>query len=190
MTARSAQDLALLRQLAWYITRHTMLPTRDEYDATRGDLPDAAALTARLGSWTALWREALGYALRRHLPAHHTDAHTDALVLERRQAGQTLQTIGQELGVHGTAVSARLRRLQRAGVTVPPAGEPLWARAQMVEWPVTIERLATALYGQVTGETRARTSVNLSHWGKKGRVVRVARGVYDLVRARPNDPGS
>ncbi len=57
-----------------------------------------------------------------------------------------------------------------------------WQLARQAAWPMTVERLAEAVYGSRSSTAQQRTRSLLRTWEAQGRVVCFARGLYDLVR--------
>ena len=57
-----------------------------------------------------------------------------------------------------------------------------WQLARQAAWPMTVERLAEAVYSSRTLQAQQQTRKILRRWEAQGRVVCFARGLYDLVR--------
>ncbi|GGO41108.1 hypothetical protein GCM10008949_51480 [Deinococcus humi] len=57
-----------------------------------------------------------------------------------------------------------------------------WQLARQAAWPMTVDRLAEAVYGSRAAQARQQTQRMLRRWEAQGRVVCFARGLYDLVR--------
>ncbi|CAM4057787.1 hypothetical protein [Deinococcus marmoris] len=57
-----------------------------------------------------------------------------------------------------------------------------WHLARQAAWPMTVDRLAEAIYGSRSAQARQQTQKTLRRWEAQGRVVCFARGLYDLVR--------
>lgn len=57
-----------------------------------------------------------------------------------------------------------------------------WQLARQAAWPMTVDRLAEAVYGSRAAQARQQTQKMLRRWETQGRVVCFARGLYDLVR--------
>ncbi len=57
-----------------------------------------------------------------------------------------------------------------------------WQLARQAAWPMTVDRLAEAVYGSRAPQARQQTQRMLRRWEAQGRVVCFARGLYDLVR--------
>ncbi|GGM16908.1 hypothetical protein [Deinococcus aerophilus] len=57
-----------------------------------------------------------------------------------------------------------------------------WQLARQAAWPMTVDRLAEAVYGSRAGHAQQQTRKTLRVWEAQGRVVCFARGLYDLVR--------
>ncbi|GGO40291.1 hypothetical protein GCM10008949_49650 [Deinococcus humi] len=57
-----------------------------------------------------------------------------------------------------------------------------WQLARQAAWPMTVERLAEAVYGSRAGSAQQQIRSLLRVWEAQGRIVCFARGLYDLVR--------
>lgn len=57
-----------------------------------------------------------------------------------------------------------------------------WQLARQAMWPMTVERLAEAVYSSWSPTAQQRTRSLLRTWEAQGKVVCFARGLYDLVR--------
>ncbi|GGO35991.1 hypothetical protein GCM10008949_39280 [Deinococcus humi] len=57
-----------------------------------------------------------------------------------------------------------------------------WQLARQAAWPMTVDRLAEAVYSSRSSTARQQTRSLLRVWEAQGRVVCFARGLYDLVR--------
>ncbi|CAM3464077.1 Helix-turn-helix domain-containing protein [Deinococcus saxicola] len=57
-----------------------------------------------------------------------------------------------------------------------------WQLARQAAWPMTVDRLAEAVYGSRAVQAQQQTRRMLRQWETQGRVVCFARGLYDLVR--------
>ena len=57
-----------------------------------------------------------------------------------------------------------------------------WRLARQAAWPMTVARLAEAVYGSRAVHAQHQTRKTLRRWEAQGRVVCFARGLYDLVR--------
>ena len=57
-----------------------------------------------------------------------------------------------------------------------------WHLARQAAWPMTVDRLAEAIYGSRAAHARHQTRRTLRRWEAQGRVVCFARGLYDLLR--------
>lgn len=65
-----------------------------------------------------------------------------------------------------------------------------WQLARQATWPMTVERLAEAVFASRAPSAQGRTRSLLRVWEAQGRVVCFARGLYDVVRpALVLDPG-
>ncbi|MVN89159.1 hypothetical protein GO986_20700 [Deinococcus sp. HMF7620] len=57
-----------------------------------------------------------------------------------------------------------------------------WQLARQAAWPMTVERLADAVYGTQRSDRVQQTRRLIRHWEKQGRITCFAKGLYDLVR--------
>ncbi|WP_139323146.1 hypothetical protein [Deinococcus marmoris] len=57
-----------------------------------------------------------------------------------------------------------------------------WHLARQAAWPMTVDRLAEAVYSSRSTQAQHQTRKMLRRWEAQGRVVCFARGLYDLVR--------
>ncbi|OLV15696.1 hypothetical protein BOO71_0014128 [Deinococcus marmoris] len=57
-----------------------------------------------------------------------------------------------------------------------------WHLARQAAWPMTVDRLAEAVYSSRSTQAQQQTRKILRRWEAQGRVVCFARGLYDLVR--------
>ena len=57
-----------------------------------------------------------------------------------------------------------------------------WQLARQAAWPMTVERLAEAVYSSRSLQAQQQTRKILRRWEAQGKVVCFARGLYDLVR--------
>ncbi|GGL95128.1 hypothetical protein GCM10010840_36530 [Deinococcus aerolatus] len=57
-----------------------------------------------------------------------------------------------------------------------------WQLARQAAWPMTVERLAEAVYSSRSLQAQQQTRKILRRWESQGRIVCFARGLYDLVR--------
>jgi len=65
-----------------------------------------------------------------------------------------------------------------------------WQLARRAAWPMTVERLAEAVYGSRSTQAQQQARRVARRWETLGRVICFARGLYDLVRpALVLDPG-
>ncbi|MFC4640122.1 hypothetical protein [Deinococcus hohokamensis] len=76
--------------------------------------------------------------------------------------------------------------LQRQPTVIRKRGTPAsdldWQLARKAAWPMTVERLAEAVYRSRSPQALRQTRRLLRAWEAQGRVVCFARGLYDLVR--------
>ncbi len=57
-----------------------------------------------------------------------------------------------------------------------------WQLARQAAWPMTVDRLADAVYGSRATQARQQIQRMLRRWEAQGRIVCFSRGLYDLVR--------
>lgn len=57
-----------------------------------------------------------------------------------------------------------------------------WQLAQQAAWPVTVERLAAAVFSSRTPSVLQQTRRLIRTWEAQGKIVCFAKGLYDLVR--------
>lgn len=143
--------------------------------------PSAASVRA-----TRLRKQGL---LDRRITARHLTEELAERLNTLRAQGRTAVEIGKALGMTPQLVEYHLRQLRKAGGDQQGQGSggeprgkfsPIWVTARALEWPLTVRQLAAALYtDDDAGRESARS--NLRHWANQGRVVRRARGLYDLA---------
>lgn len=67
-------------------------------------------------------------------------------------------------------------------VTQAPSVDVDWQLARQAAWPMTVERLAEAVFGSRAAAAQQQSRVMLRRWEAQGKVICFARGLYDLLR--------
>lgn len=124
---------------------------------------------------------------RRNVPKRKSRRSTE---LQQRHielflAGVPVEEIAREAGCSQAHIYTAMRdkgvfrEVQRRG-RHQERSRQLWRDALAAAWPITVPQLAALLYpNHAEGGIRARNL--LSHWHKKGKIVRFQRGIYGLT---------